>query len=255
MLAKAVADMSRSTFFSCSGASLISKYRGESEKIVQCLFECARICASQSPSPSIIFLDEVDAFVSSRSSDQEHEASRRLKTEFFAQMDGIASAVSAARVMVLSTTNCPWDLDPAILRRLEKRLLVPLPDQSARTEQFHKTLRSLNGSNVIEGGGISEAEVDSNMQSLAMAYAELTEGYSGADIHVICREASMGPIRRMLSGSNLQQILQKKQSGEDLETPHILRVDFIDAIRNTRPTVSPGAQQKYNDWNDKFGST
>jgi ATP-dependent 26S proteasome regulatory subunit len=87
MLAKAVADTNHATFFSCSAASLISKFRGESEKIVKCLFEAARLC-----SPSIIFLDEVDALVSSRGADGEHEASRRLKTEFFSQMDGVASS-------------------------------------------------------------------------------------------------------------------------------------------------------------------
>lgn len=86
MLARGVAGLNQSTFFSCSAASLISKYRGESEKIVKCLFEAARLCA-----PSIIFLDEVDALVSKRGADSEHEASRRLKTEFFSQMDGIAS--------------------------------------------------------------------------------------------------------------------------------------------------------------------
>ena len=83
LLAKAVCSVNDSTFFSCSGSSLISKYRGESEKIVRCLFEAARLLA-----PAVVFLDEVDAFVSARG-DNEHEASRRLKTEFFAQMDGL----------------------------------------------------------------------------------------------------------------------------------------------------------------------
>ena len=84
LLAKAVCGFNQSTFFSCASSSLISKYRGESEKIVRCLFDAARICA-----PSVVFLDEVDALVSVRGADGEHEASRRLKTEFFAQMDGI----------------------------------------------------------------------------------------------------------------------------------------------------------------------
>ena len=86
LLAKAVCGFNSSTFFSCSSSSLISKYRGESEKIVRCLFEAARMCA-----PSVVFLDEVDALVSARGMDGEHEASRRLKTEFFAQMDGVTA--------------------------------------------------------------------------------------------------------------------------------------------------------------------
>lgn len=86
LLAKAVCGFNGSTFFSCSSSSLISKFRGESEKIVRCLFEAARICA-----PAVVFLDEVDALVSARGADGEHEASRRLKTEFFAQMDGVTT--------------------------------------------------------------------------------------------------------------------------------------------------------------------
>jgi ATP-dependent 26S proteasome regulatory subunit len=106
MLAKAVADTNHATFFSCSAASLISKYRGESEKIVKCLFEAARLC-----SPSIIFLDEVDALVSSRGAEGEHEASRRLKTEFFAQMDGVASSGQVG--VTLSLSLCRRSLTPS----------------------------------------------------------------------------------------------------------------------------------------------
>jgi katanin p60 ATPase-containing subunit A1 len=95
MLAKAAAGVNGSTFFSCSASSLISKYRGESEKIVRCLFEAARLLA-----PSVIFMDEIDSLVSSRNADGEHEASRRLKTELFSQLDGIAS--SSSQVPLLS---------------------------------------------------------------------------------------------------------------------------------------------------------
>ena len=87
MLAKAVCSFQTSSFFNCSAASLVSKYRGDSEKIVKCLFQAARVC-----SPSVVFIDEIDAVVSCRSGDFEHEASRRLKTELFAQIDGLLAS-------------------------------------------------------------------------------------------------------------------------------------------------------------------
>jgi katanin p60 ATPase-containing subunit A1 len=195
MLAKAVADMNHATFFSCSASTLISKYRGESEKIVRCLFEAARLCA-----PSVIFLDEVDALVSARGVDGEHEASRRLKTEFFSQMDGIASTTgtgSTNAVMVLATTNCPWDLDEAIRRRLEKRIYIPLPDLDARIELFSICLKNT----------LTSSDVN------PVALARSTEGYSGADIHLVCREAAMMPMRQLLERYSPYDLNLMKQNG------------------------------------------
>ena len=93
MLARAVASMSHATFFNCPSSSLVSKYRGDSEKILCCLFAAARHCA-----PSVIFIDEVDAVAAARGDDSEHEASRRMKTELFAQMDGVLSGTPDAAV-------------------------------------------------------------------------------------------------------------------------------------------------------------
>ena len=115
MLAKAVASECKTTFFNISASSIVSKYHGESEKTIRLLFELAR-CNR----PATIFIDEIDSIITKRGLSNEHEASRRLKTELLIQMDGL----DFNDIFVMVASNNPWDLDSSFLRRIEKRVFL-----------------------------------------------------------------------------------------------------------------------------------
>lgn len=233
MLAKAVATECGTTFFNVSSSTLTSKYRGESEKLVRLLFEMARFYA-----PSTIFIDEIDSLCSRRGSDSEHEASRRVKSELLVQMDGLGSANDepAKVVMVLAATNFPWDIDEALRRRLEKRIYIPLPTQQGREALLAINLREVK----------LDAEVD------LTAIARKLDGYSGADITNVCRDASMMSMRRKIAGLKPEQI--KQLAKEELDLP-VTKQDFMEALAKCNKSVSKGDIQKYLAWMTEFGSS
>lgn len=232
MLAKAVATECGTTFFNVSSSTLTSKYRGESEKLVRLLFEMARFYA-----PSTIFIDEIDSLCSRRGSESEHEASRRVKSELLVQMDGITTNEDPAKVvMVLAATNFPWDIDEALRRRLEKRIYIPLPNDEGRAALLKINLREV------------ERDSDVDLESIA---AKL-EGYSGADITNVCRDASMMSMRRKIAGLMPEEI--RKLPKEELELP-VSKRDFDEAIKKCNKSVSREDLEKYEKWMKEFGST
>ena len=233
MLARATAASSGITFINTSAATLVSKYRGESCKLVRTLFAVARARA-----PSCIFVDEIDSLATRRGGAQEHEASRRLKSELLTCMDGVTST-AGDRVVVMATTNTPWDLDDALLRRLEKRIYVPLPDREARTQLLHTLLKGL--------------ALGPDITSVEPLVARLA-GYSCADIRMVIREAGMGPVRRLLAGKTSDDIAKMRNEGR-LANPGVVSLqDLVWALKSTRSSVAPGASQKFTTWAQQFAS-
>lgn len=114
----------------------MSRFLGEGEKLMRGLFQIAAERA-----PTVIFFDEIDSLLSSRSSN-EHEASRRMKTEFLVQLDGVGSSTES--ILVLAATNRPFDLDSAALRRLPKRILIGLPDEEVIESMLRNYLKTLD---------------------------------------------------------------------------------------------------------------
>jgi vacuolar protein-sorting-associated protein 4 len=256
-LAKAVATEANSTFFSVSSADLISKWQGESERLVRQLFEMAR----ESPGKrAIIFIDEVDSLCGSRS-EGESDSMRRVKTEFLVQMDGVGK--DDGQILILGATNIPWELDAAIRRRFEKRVYIPLPEPEARTYMVKLHLGDTPNS-------LTEDDFD--------RLGEITDGASGSDIKVLVKEALMQPLRRCQQAKqfiidaeglyhpfdpnspNSQRLKgQIKDMSlwdvppEKLEPPMVERLDFERVMRNSVSTVSPEELERFVEWTKLFG--
>jgi len=238
LLAKAVATECKTTFFNISASSIVSKWRGDSEKLVRVLFELARYHA-----PSTIFLDELESLMSQRggqSAGGEHEGSRRMKTELLVQMDGLAK--SDEMVFLLAASNLPWELDHAMLRRLEKRILVGLPTSEARHVMFQHHLPQVICTPDSNGFYLTS---DLNYESLAQA----TEGYSGSDIRLVCKEAAMRPIRKIFD------TLEKNTEGQELHfsLDSVSTHDVTEALASTKPSART-LVEKYVVWQREYES-
>ena len=223
LLAKAVADESDSCFLVITAATLTSKSMGQGEKLVKALFAVAK-----KYQPSIIFIDEIDSILTTRN-DMEHDALRRIKTEFFIEMDGIKND-SSDRIIIIGATNRPHELDDAILRRLSKRIYVGLPNFNDRVTLMKNLMSS---------------QINSLTVNHLKTIAEMTEGYSASDLTALAKEAASFCLRE-LTEEQLKSIDQRS-------IREIRLSDFKEALTSIRPSVTPESLQLYFKWNTNFG--
>ncbi|KAG7465445.1 katanin p60 ATPase-containing subunit A-like 2 isoform X1 [Solea senegalensis] len=236
LLAKAVATECKTTFFNISASSIVSKWRGDSEKLVRVLFLLARYHA-----PSTIFLDELESVIGQRGAGmgKEHESSYRMKTELLVQMDGLVK--SEDLVFVLAASNLPWELDHAMLRRLEKRILVGLPTSGARRAMISHWLPPLNSTQGVE----LRTELDYE------TLAKNTEGYSGSDIQLVCKEAAMRPVRKIFDVLESHQ--HETTALPDIKLETVTTADFLNVIAHTKPSAR-NLMDKYTAWEREYES-
>ena len=222
MIAKAVATECKCTFFSISASSLTSKYLGESEKLVRALFQLAF-----EMQPSVVFIDEIESILSKRKED-ENDAMKRLKTEFLIQFDGVGSS-EETRVLIIGATNRPFDLDPAVIRRLPKRVYVgPFNDEEKKG--FIKKIITQNKCDIKDEEYLKIAKMCNN--------------YSNSDLKELCREAAYEPLRE-LNSSTLKKVNELRP---------ITFEDFNKAIRKVRGTLTEGILKQLEKWNQEFGA-
>jgi len=236
MLAMAASNMLKATFLNVSVDRVLSRYVGDSPRMISAIFRVAYRRA-----PSIIFFDEIETLVARR--DTGREAATGVIQTFLTELDGFKSKQLDKPVIVIAATNKPWMLDEAILSRFEKRIYIPLPDKEARKQLFKLEIEKKG----FKLQGITYDEL-----------AELTEGYSGRDIRNACKEAIMAMLRRanphiyeaITKVENLQQLQQAKYRVEP-----ITRDEILQAIKRTKPAVTKQEIQKYREWTMKYGTT
>ncbi|UXI18844.1 gamma-glutamylcyclotransferase [Sarcoptes scabiei] len=223
MIGRCIAAQANATFFSITSSTLTSKWIGDGEKAMKAMFYLAR-CQK----PSVIFIDEIDSLLKSRS-DSEHESSRRMKTEFLSQFDGLSNNVNDG-FLVIGTTNRPQELDEAVRRRFAAKLYIPLPEKSARKQMIIQNLRD-------EKHSLTETEIED--------LAEKTQDYSGSDIKHLCREAAM---------YSFKEIIEDLSNIEKGDIRAINNLDFLQALNTIKPSLSTDDLQEYENWNKRYGS-
>ncbi|MEM2022721.1 MAG: AAA family ATPase, partial [Archaeoglobaceae archaeon] len=218
LLAKAVANESNANFISVKGPELLSKWVGESEKHVRDMFRKARQVA-----PCIIFFDEIDSLAPRRGGIGDSHVTERVVSQLLTELDGLEELKD---VVVIAATNRPDIVDPALLRpgRIERHVYIPPPDKNARKEIFRIHLK---------GKPLAE---DVNIDELA----EKTEGYSGADIEAVCREAAMLAIREKINPN-----MAREEAKEIAKSIKISKKHFEEALKKVKPSLTKEDVERY----------
>ena len=224
LLAKAVANEAKANFISIKGPELLNKYVGESERAIRSLFIRAK-----NSSPCIIFFDELDALVPKRSNEN-NNSSERVVNQLLTEMDGLEDR---KQIFIIAATNRPDIIDPAMLRpgRLDKLLYVPLPDYEDRCSILETITKNLKLSIDVDFDKINK---DKRM-----------EGFSGADIAALVREAQLHALKRLNQK-------EKEKENEDIKEFKINMSDFEYSLNNILPSVSLNDKKKYENLKKKL---
>jgi len=225
LLAAAVATEIDANFYSIDAASIMSKWLGEAEQNVSKLFISARKSSNEGK-PAIVFVDELDSLMGTHSNEVGGEI--RVKNQFLKEMDGIMDKGKALHVYVIGATNKPWDLDWAFIRRFQKRILVPLPDNHTRLMMLkHYT-------------GNLQITQDVDLPELT----RLSEGFSGSDIRDVCQSAQL---------SLIGEFFESGQAMDKEAKPRALTmVDFRQIFEERKPSVSLDMLALYTRWFEAF---
>jgi len=211
LLAKAVANESDASFFYIGGPEVVSKYVGESEQRLRKIFEEAEQSA-----PSIIFIDEIDAIAPKRA-EVTGEVERRMVSQLLTLMDGMKAR---GQVIVVAATNRPEGIDPALRRpgRFDREIEIGVPDRDGRKEILEIHVRNMP---------LAE---DVNLDEIA----DITYGYTGADISALVKEAAIKTLRRILPELNLEEEFIPQEKLEEIK---VTREDFLAALREIQPSA------------------
>jgi len=233
MIAAAAAGSLHATFFNVKADRVLSKYFGESSKLVASLYESAR-----NKAPSIVFIDEFDALGSARNEDTS-EATRKLLSSLLTELDGLQDKKHDRLLLTMAATNAPWDLDPAVLSRFPRRIFLTLPD-----------VVSCGAIIRLHTKGLEIVQLD--VPTLAERCVE--QLYSGRDIQTLCQQAIWTMIHeenpRMDVLADLPFDELKKRV---LKTRGLCDGDFEEAFERIRSPVRKGELVRYKEWSEEYG--